>query len=99
MADGINIIDLDLRTGQLTQVGTTTVGTGQVAITNNPDGTIVSSLQQYLDFGGPYTKTSSVATLTIDVYGRVVGFETPDNFNYTETNYIATAGQTVFTQC
>jgi hypothetical protein len=98
LADGTNIIDLDLRTGQLTQVGTTTVGTGQVAITNNPDGTIVSSLQQYLDFGGPYTKTSSVATLTIDVYGRVVGFETPDNFDYTETNFIATAGQTVFTQ-
>ena len=98
LPDGINIIDLDVRTGQLTQTGTTTVGTGQVAITNNPDGTIVSSLQQYLDFGGPYTKTSSVATLTIDIYGRVVGFETPDNFDYTETNYIATAGQTVFNQ-
>ena len=98
LADGINIIDLDLRTGQLTQVGTTTVGTGQVAITNNPDGTIVSSLQQYLNFGGPYTKTSAVATLTIDVYGRVVGFETPDNFDYTETNFIATAGQTIFHQ-
>ena len=98
LPDGTNIIDLDLRTGQLTQVGTTTVGTGQVAITNNPDGTIVSSLQQYLDFGGPYTKTSAVATLTIDVYGRVVGFETPDDFDYTETNFIATAGQTVFHQ-
>jgi hypothetical protein len=98
LPDGINIIDLDVRTGQLTQVGTTTVGTGQVSITNNPDGTIVSSLQQYLDFGGPYTKTSAVATLTIDVYGRVVGFETPDDFDYTETNYIATAGQTVFYQ-
>ena len=98
LPDGTNIIDLDLRTGQLTQVGTTTVGTGQVSITNNPDGTIVSSLQQYLDFGGPYTKTSAVATLTIDVYGRVVGFETPDNFDYTETNFIATAGQTVFHQ-
>jgi hypothetical protein len=98
LADGINVIDLDLRTGQLTQVGTTTVGTGQVAITNNPDGTIISSLQKYLDFGGPYTKTSAVATLTIDVYGRVVGFQTPDDFDYTRTNYIATAGQTVFNQ-
>jgi hypothetical protein len=98
LQDSINIIDLDLRTGQLTQVGTTTVGTGQVAITNNPDGTIVSSLQQYLDFGGPYTKTSAVATLTIDVYGRVVGFTTPDDFDYTATAFTATAGQTVFHQ-
>jgi hypothetical protein len=98
LPDGTNIIDLDLRTGQLTQTGTTTVGTGQVAITNNPDGTIVSSLQQYLDFGGPYTKTSAVANLTIDIYGRVVGFETPDDFDYTKTNFIATAGQTVFYQ-
>ena len=98
LPDGTNLIDLDLRTGQLTQTGTTTVGTGQVAITNNPDGTIVSSLQQYLDFGGPYTKTSAVATLTIDIYGRVVGFQTPDDFDYTATQYTATSGQTVFTQ-
>ena len=98
LPDSTNLIDLDLRTGQLTQTGTTTVGTGQVAITNNPDGTIVSSLQQYLDFGGPYTKTSAVATLTIDIYGRVVGFQTPDDFDYTATQYIATSGQTVFTQ-
>ena len=98
LPDGTNLIDLDLRTGQLTQTGTTTVGTGQVAITNNPDGTIVSSLQQYLDFGGPYTKTSAVATLTIDIYGRVVGFQTPDDFNYTATQYTATSGQTIFTQ-
>ena len=98
LPDGTNIIDLDVRTGQLLGTGTTTVGTGQVAITNNPDGTIVSSLQQYLDFGGPYTKTSSVATLTIDIYGRVVGFQTPDDFDYTATQYTATSGQTVFTQ-
>ena len=98
LPDGTNLIDLDLRTGQLTQTGTTTVGTGQVAITNNPDGTIVSSLQQYLDFGGPYTKTSAVATLPIDIYGRVVGFQTPDDFDYTATQYTATSGQTVFTQ-
>jgi len=98
LPDGTNIIDLDLRTGQLIQTGTTTVGTGQVAITNNTDGNIVASLQEYLDFGGPYTKTASVATLTIDIYGRVVGFETPDDFDYTETNFIATSGQTVFHQ-
>ena len=98
LPDGTNIIDLDLRTGQLIQTGTTTVGTGQVAIFNNTDGNIIASLQEYLDFGGPYTKTASVATLTIDIYGRVVGFETPDDFDYTETNFIATAGQTVFHQ-
>ena len=96
LPDGTNIIDLDQRTGQLLQTGTTTVGTGQVAITNNTDGNIIASLQQYLDFGGAYTQTSSVATLTIDIYGRVVGFETPDNFNYTEQNFTATGGQTVF---
>jgi hypothetical protein len=96
LPDDINIIDLDQRTGQLLQTGTTTVGTGQVAITNNTDGNIIASLQQYLDFGGAYTQTSSVATLTIDIYGRVVGFETPDNFNYTEENFTATSGQTVF---
>ena len=96
LPDNTNIIDLDQRTGQLLQTGTTTVGTGQVAITNNTDGNIIASLQQYLDFGGAYTQTSSVATLTIDIYGRVVGFETPDNFNYTEQNFTATSGQTVF---
>jgi hypothetical protein len=96
LPDGTNIIDLDQRTGQLLQTGTTTVGTGQVAITNNTDGNIIASLQQYLDFGGAYTKTSAVANLTIDIYGRVVGFETPDNFNYTEQNFTATSGQTVF---
>lgn len=98
LPDGTNIIDLDQRTGQLTTTGTTTVGTGQIQITNNTDGNIVASLQEYLNFGGAYTKTSAVATLTVDIYGRVVGFETPDNFDYTETSYIATAGQTVFTQ-
>lgn len=98
LPDSTNIIDLDLRTGQLIQTGTTTVGTGQVAITNNTDGNIVASLQEYLDFGGAYTKTSSVATLTIDVYGRVVGFETPDAFYYTASQYTATSGQTVFSQ-
>ncbi len=96
LPDGINIIDLDLRTGQLTQTGTTSVGTGELSVINNPDGTLRAQLQEYLDFGGPYTKTSSVALLTIDVYGRVVGFETPDDFNYTQEIFTATAGQTVF---
>jgi hypothetical protein len=96
LPDGTNIIDLDQRTGQLIGVGTTTVGTGEIAIINNPNGSIVASLQQYLDFGGPYTKTVTAGTITIDVYGRVVGFAPPDDFFYTENNFIATAGQTVF---
>ena len=97
LADGINLIDLDQRTGQLIQTGTTTVGTGEIAITNNPQGNLIASLQQYLDFGGPYTQTSAVATLTVDIYGRIVGFEAPDDFNYTQTVFTATSGQTVFT--
>jgi hypothetical protein len=96
LPDGTNTINLDVRTGQLTTTGTTSVGTGQVKIYNNIDGNIVAGLQEYLDFGGAYTKTSSVATLTIDIYGRVVGFETPDNFYYTEQQFTATSGQTVF---
>jgi len=96
LVDGTNIIDLDQRTGQLTKTGTTTVGTGQVQITNNTDGNMIASLQQYLDFGGPYQRTASVATLTIDIYGRVVGFAEPDDFYYTEQYFTATSGQTVF---
>lgn len=96
LPDGTNIIDLDLRTGQLIQTGTTSVGTGEIAVTNNAQGNIIASLQQYLDFGGAYTRTSAVATLTIDIYGRVVGFETPDNFDYTQEVFTATSGQTVF---
>ena len=97
LPNGTNIIDLDVRTGQVLQTGTTTVGTGQIGITNNPDGTIVAGLQQYLDFGGGYTKTSNVATLTIDIYGRVVGFEEPDAFYFIKQTFTATSGQTVFT--
>jgi hypothetical protein len=97
LPDGTNNINLDARTGQLTTTGTTSVGTGQVKIYNNADGNIVAGLQEYLDFGGAYTKTSSVATLTIDIYGRVVGFATPDDFYYTEQQFTATSGQTVFT--
>jgi hypothetical protein len=96
LIDGTNIIDLDQRTGQLLGTGTTTVGTGEIAIINNPNGSIVASLQEYLDFGGAYTKTVSVGTITIDIYGRVVGFSTPDDFYYTENTFIATSGQTVF---
>ena len=96
LPDGTNNIDLDQRTGQLIQTGTTTVGTGEIAVTNNAQGNIIASLQQYLDFGGPYTKTSAVATLTVDIYGRIVGFEAPDDFDYTQQVFTATSGQTVF---
>jgi hypothetical protein len=97
LEDGYNIIDLNARTGQLIQTGTTTVGTGEIAITNNPQGQVVASLAQLLTFpGGAPTYTSNIATLTVDVYGRVVGFESPDNFYYTMTAFTASSGQTVF---
>lgn len=97
LPDGTNYIDLDERTGQLIQTGTTSVGTGEIDVVNNADGKIVAALKPFLDFGGPYTQTSSVATLTIDIYGRVVGFEQPDAFYYSEEQFVATGGQTVFT--
>jgi hypothetical protein len=97
LPDGTNYIDLDIRTGQLTRTGTTSVGSGQIAIANNPDGTLVGALAPFLDFGGSSTFTSSVSTLTIDIYGRVVGIIPPDGFYYTSEDFSATAGQTVFT--
>lgn len=94
---GFNVIDLDLRTGQLLETGTTTVGTGEIAVRNTPDGKVVASLQQYLNFGtGVYTYTGSAATLTVDIYGRIVGFTSPDNFYYSEESFTATEGQKVF---
>ena len=97
LEDGFNIIDLNYRSGQLLQSGTTTVGTGEIAVTNNPQGQVVASLAQLLTFaGGAYTKTSAVANLTIDIYGRVVGFTAPDDFYYTMTAFNASSGQTVF---
>ena len=97
LPNGLNIIDLDLRTGQLIETGTTTVGNGQIAINNNPDGLVVASLAQLLDFGtGVYTKTASAATITVDIYGRVVGFSPPDVFDYSMTAITATAGETHF---
>jgi len=96
LPDGLNYIDLDVRTGQIIETGTTTVGTGEIAITNNADGKVVASLKPYLDFGGAYQFTSSVATLTVDIYGRVVGFQAPDGFLYSDQDFTATSGQTVF---
>lgn len=97
LPDGTNAIDLDVRTGQLLTTGTTTVGGGEISITNNPNGTLVGSLAQFLDFGGAPTYTASAASLTIDIYGRVVGLIPPDGFYYTSWEAVATAGQTVFT--
>jgi hypothetical protein len=97
LPDGTNYIDLDIRTGQLTRTGTSSVGTGQIAIANNPDGTMVGALAQFLDFGGAQTYTSTVSSLTIDIYGRVVGVIPPDSFYYTSQHFTATASQTVFT--
>jgi hypothetical protein len=95
---GTYTIDLDYGTGQLISTGTTTVGTGEIAVTNNPDGKIIASLKQYLDFGsGIYQKTTTgIASLTIDVYGRVIGFTEPDLFYITIQQFTATASQTVF---
>jgi hypothetical protein len=97
LEDGTNAIDLDIRTGQLLTTGTTTVGGGEIAITNNPNGTLVGSLSPFLNFGGANTFTGSGANLTIDIYGRVVGLIAPDGFYYTSWEAVATAGQTVFT--
>jgi hypothetical protein len=98
LEDGTNYIDLDVRTGQLIETGTTNIGSGEIAITNNADGKVVASLAQLLDFGaGVQTLTGSATTVTIDIYGRVLGFTTPDGFYYTRYGVVATAGQTVFT--
>jgi len=98
LEDGTNYIDLDVRTGQLIETGTTSVGSGEIAITNNADGKVVASLAQLLDFGtGVQTLTGSASTVTIDIYGRVLGFSTPDGFYYTRYAIVATGGQTVFT--
>lgn len=99
LEDGQNYIDLDQRTGQLTKAGTTAVSSadGLLSVTNNTQGSMVVSLQKFLNFGaGVYSKTFNAATLTVDVFGRVVGFSQPDDFYYTEEVFSATAGQTVF---
>ncbi len=99
LEDGINSIDLDARTGQLTSVGTTSISAqdGLISVTNNTNGTMVVKLAQFLNFGaGVYSKSFAAATLTIDVFGRVVGFTSPDSFYYTESTFQATAAQTTF---
>ena len=94
-----SFIDLDARTGQTIVVGTTSnnQNDGFLSVTNNTDGSMRVNLQNFLNFGaGVYTKSFNAATLTIDVYGRVVGFQEEDQFFYTETVYTSTSGQTSF---
>jgi hypothetical protein len=94
-----SFIDLDVRTGQLTIAGATgnNVNDGFLAVTNNTDGSMKVNLHDFLNFGaGVYSKSFTAATLTVDVYGRVVGFSEADNFYYTEQVFSATAGQTSF---
>ena len=103
LVDGTNFIDLDRRTGQLTETGTTSTGlnSGEISVTNDASGRLKASLApvpalQALS-GGAGTYTATVAKLTIDIYGRVLGFEPPDDFEYTTSQFNATSGQTVFT--
>jgi len=94
-----SFIDLDIRTGQLTIAGATgnNVNDGFLAVSNNTDGSMKVNLHDFLNFGaGVYSKSFNAATLTIDVYGRVIGFAEADNFYYTEDVFNATAGQTSF---
>ena len=99
LEDGNNAIDLDSRSGQLTKQGTSSSNTadGLLSINNNTNGTMVVSLQKFLNFGnGVYSKAINPTTLTIDVYGRVVGYVQEDNFYFTETVFVASASQTTF---
>lgn len=99
LEDGQNYIDLDARTGQLTRAGTTAVSSadGLLSVSNNTSGSMVVSLQKFLNFGsGVYSKSFNAVTLTVDIYGRVVGFTESDNFYYSENIFSATSGQTTF---
>jgi len=99
LEDGLNYIDLDARTGQLTKAGTTAISSadGLLSVTNNTSGSMVVSLQKFLNFGsGIYSKSFTASTLTVDIYGRVVGFTEQDEFFYSETVFSATSGQTTF---
>ena len=99
LPDGTNVIDLDARSGQLTRIGTSAVSSadGLLSVTNNTEGTMVVSLNKFLNFGnGVYSKNFSPTSLTIDIYGRVVGFTSEDDFFYSEYVFTATAAQTSF---
>jgi hypothetical protein len=94
-----SFIDLDKSTGQVIINGYSSQNQddGFLSISNNTNGQMRVNLQQFLNFGtNIYRKSFNAATLTIDVYGRVVGFLEQDQFFYTETVYSATAAQTTF---
>ena len=95
-----NLIDLDHSTGQVIQTGTTTssIGDGLIAVNNTQDGRLIASLDVFLPQipAGSYL-TGSAATITVDRYGRVVGFTAPDDFYFSRQDFTATSGQTVFT--
>lgn len=103
LVDGTNYIDLDHRTGQVIETGTTSTGlnSGEISVTNDSSGRLKASLAAVPALqalaGGAGTYTATVAKLTIDIYGRVLGFEPPDDFDYTTQQFNATSGQTVFT--
>jgi hypothetical protein len=98
LPDGTNIIDLDRATGQAIITGMPSASAGQIAVTNTPDGQLVASLAEFLTFpDGGSTYTSSAATITVDIYGRIVGFSPPDAFYFNQQSFTATSGQTVFT--
>jgi len=95
LPDGTNVINLDTGTGQVVKIGNR-FSSGQLAVSNLPDGQLFVGLDQFLDFGGPTTFTGAASTITIDIYGRVLGFTAPDDFYMTTANFTATSGQTVF---
>lgn len=98
LPDGTNIIDLDHSTGQTIITGMPSASAGQIAIQNTPDGQLVASLAEFLTFpNGALQYTSSAASITVDIYGRVVGFSPPDSFYFTSQAFTATSGQTLFT--
>lgn len=94
-------IDLDQRSGQNVLTGSTT-NYGSLAVQPSTDGRLQVALNKFISFGVDgggaeiLQKTVQPALLTVDIYGRVVGFENPDNFYMTIKNFTATSGQTVF---
>lgn len=99
LEDGNNVIDLDVRTGQNTKYGTSSVSQadGLLNVSNNTSGAMTVALQKFLNFGdGVYSKTFTSQQLTIDVFGRVVGFSNQDQFYFSEYTARTIAGQTTF---
>jgi hypothetical protein len=93
-----NNINLNLNTGQKTQVGLTTqnAASGQITVENTSANQLKASLFPLFDYVGGQA-TFSAATITIDNFGRIRGVTTPDDFYMTIDEFTATSGQTVFT--